>query len=386
MSVLHRLGVAVLLLGGVTGSILGLTYARRPLVASLSKYLASARAAVVATELAWSSAAGIDRRRARLDPRVAARRIEALRAPPRVLLGAHDGELPASISGFMALERAVDQTLLFVQVYSGWGDDEAQAFPTRAVHAIWGIGSVPLITWEPWLSAFEASRHPELRPAAERERQGLSDIAAGRYDFYVDEWARAAAEFGRPLLVRFAHEMNDGYRYPWGPTNNPDPADYVRAFRHVVQRFRSAGAHNVLWVWAPSISYDGYQERYPGSDVVDWVGTGLLNYGTAVRWSQWQNVDQLLRHHYERLTSHGKPLMIAELGTLTAGGDRAAWYERVLRRLPEAYPQVKALVFFHVASDRTVTGAPVRWSFADDPPVALAVRRGLQSLTLPFVD
>jgi hypothetical protein len=37
----------------------------------------------------------------------------------------------------------------------------------------------------------------------------LAAIARGDYDFYIVTWAKAAAEYRKPLFLRFAHEMND---------------------------------------------------------------------------------------------------------------------------------------------------------------------------------
>src|SRR6185369_3819852 len=49
--------------------------------------------------------------------------------------------------------------------------------------------------------------------------------------------------------LRFAHEMNDPYRYPWGPQNN-SKEEYIYAWQHVWQRFQKAGARNVIWTWS----------------------------------------------------------------------------------------------------------------------------------------
>ena len=106
-------------------------------------------------------------------------------------------------------------------------------------------------------------------------------VAHGDYDFYVDKWARAAAKFRRPILLRFGHEMNDPYRYPWGPQNNTKE-EYIAAWRHVVERFRKNNANAVVWVWSPHVAYQYWETYYPGSDYVDWVATGALNYGPSL--------------------------------------------------------------------------------------------------------
>ncbi|HVS03761.1 MAG TPA: glycosyl hydrolase, partial [Thermoanaerobaculia bacterium] len=243
-----------------------------------------------------------------------------LAAPEVVLLGAYHEAIPGSLEGLLELERALGVTLPLIHVYLAWGDAPEQQFPHRFLTAVAALGSVPVVTWEPWLTAFESRLHPELPLRTERDEGGLAAIARGDYDHYVDRWAREAAAHGRPILLRFAHEMNDPYRYPWGPQNN-HPFDFIAAWRHVVERFRAAGADNVLWVWSPHVAYSGYEWFYPGDEHVDWVATGALNYGTVARWSQWWWFSQIFGDRYDPLAALGKPVMIAEIGSLAVGGD-----------------------------------------------------------------
>ncbi|CAN5675014.1 hypothetical protein BH23GEM10_BH23GEM10_01390 [soil metagenome] len=303
---------------------------------------------------------------------------DALRRPERVLLGAYDDGLPGTLEGVLELEDSLGVPLPLIQVYTAWGDRVDQRFPRRIVDAISGIGSIPVITWEPWLTDFENTLHPGIPLRDQRDRGGLAGIAAGTYDFYIDAWAQDAIRFGRPVLVRFAHEMNDSYRYPWGPQNNR-PEDFIAAWRRVVQRFRDAGAGNVLWVWAPHIAYDGYEAFYPGDDVVDWVATGTLNYGAVANWSQWWTFDEIFGQRYTRLAGFGKPIMIAEFGSLAVGGDRADWYARALTDLPERFPAVRALLLFNVGADQTVTYQALDWSILDDSATISAARAALRS-------
>ena len=292
--------------------------------------------------------------------------VQALVGTDTLLLGAYHSDLPASFEGVLGFEEALGATLPLLQVYTAWGDRPEQRFPMRVAQAIWELGSIPVVTWEPWLADFDNRLHPEIPLRQDRDRGGLAGIAAGLYDFYIDAWAVDAASFGMPVVLRFAHEMNDPYRYPWGPQNNGS-ADFIAAWRHVVERFRAAGAHNVLWVWSPHTAYDGYMEFYPGDDVVDWVATGALNYGTVAHWSRWWTFDEIFGDRYAELASLGKPIMIAEFGSLAVGGDRARWYQDAVADLRERYPAVVALLFFEVASDRTVTYQALDWSIAGDP-------------------
>lgn len=308
---------------------------------------------------------------------------ERLAAPEVVLLGAYHEAIPGSLEGLLALERSLGIDLPLVHVYLAWGDAPEQQFPHRFLEAVAGLGSVPVVTWEPWLTAFESRLHPDLPLRTERDEGGLAAIARGDYDEYVDRWARAAADHRRPILLRFAHEMNDPYRYPWGPQNN-HPFDFIAAWRHVVERFRVAGAENVLWVWSPHVAYSGYEWFYPGDDEVDWVATAALNYGTVARWSQWWTFSEIFGDRYEGLAAFGKPVMIAEIGSLVVGGDRVAWYRGAFEDLPTRYPAVKAVLLFEVSRDASVTYQALDWSVIDDPEVLAAVRDSIAGWGAPY--
>jgi hypothetical protein len=298
--------------------------------------------------------------------------VARLRDADMVLLGAFDSRLPNTFDGVARLERDLGTTFPVVHVYTAWGDKRDERFPLRLVTTIADLGSVTAITWEPWLTDFENTLHAGLPLRAARDRHGLAAVAHGDYDFYVDAWAADAARFGKPLFLRFGHEMNDPYRYPWGPQNNTRE-EYVAAWRHVVERFRRAGAGNVIWVWSPHVAYAGWEGYYPGDAYVDWVATGVLNYGPIAQWSQWWTFQDIFGTKYERLAAFRKPIMVAEFGSLAVGGDRAAWYRDALTDLPRRFPAVKSVMFFQAREDQTVTQQQVDWSFGESQDVVRAI-------------
>ncbi|CAN5728620.1 hypothetical protein BH24ACI5_BH24ACI5_13750 [soil metagenome] len=309
---------------------------------------------------------------------------DQLRHPSHVLLGVYDSGLPGTATGVVELERALDTTVPLMQIYTAWGDRPEHAFPLRAVTMIWTLGSVPVVTWEPWLSVFDSARHPHLPLREQRDRGGLAAVARGDYDFYVDRWAAEAARWGHPLFLRFAHEMNDPYRYPWGPQNNTRE-EFIAAWRHVADRFAKAGAANVIWVWSPHVSYDWWEQYYPGADAVDWVAATVLNYGPIAQWSRWWTFEEIFGRKYAELAGFDKPLMIAELGSLRVGGDRAAWYRDALTDLPSRHPAVKAVLLFNASDDQTVTQQKVQWSLRGENDVAAAIRNAIAAWA-PVVD
>ena len=292
----------------------------------------------------------------------------ALRNPPKMLFGIYDGGFPNTFAGMEQLEGQINYKFPIISFYSAWGDKPTQQFPLRMAETISRMGSVPMITWEPWVVDFDERLRKNLPPIAEREYASLSAIARGEYDFYLVPWAKAAAAFRRPLFIRFAHEMNDPYRYPWGPQNGNKPEDFVAAWRHVHLIFQKMGATNVLWVWSPHISMPWFEYYYPGAEYVDWIGTGVLNYGNIASWSRWWSFHQILEKAYPTLLRFQKPVMICEFGTLAQGGDMAEWYRQAFYHMDHTYARgVRAIVFFNQPNDITISPQyPLNWSLTQN--------------------
>jgi hypothetical protein len=299
---------------------------------------------------------------------------EALKKPQKVLFGAYDGGFPNTFAGLEAFENQVDYRFPLIALYIAWGDKPAQQFPIRMVETINRMGSVPVITWEPWVVDFDESIRRNLPSRAEREYATLSAIARGDYDFYIVPWAKASAEYKKPIFLRFAHEMNDPYRYPWGPQNGNRPEDFIAAWRHVHLIFQKMNANNVIWVWSPHISMPWFEYYYPGPEFVDWIGVGVLNYGNVAQWSRWWTFHQILEKAYPPLQKLNKPIMVCEFGTVTAGGDATEWYKQAFYYIDHHYRDgIKGVVFFHQPIDTTFSTMPLNWTVDQSPRAAALV-------------
>jgi hypothetical protein len=246
--------------------------------------------------------------------------------------------------------RLVGVAPAIISWYQGWvyNDDPGKVrFDPAKMDAIVARGATPLLTWEPWDYTLDRSRpQPAYAPRA---------IAVGEHDPFVRQWARAAAAWGRPFYLRFAHEMNGDW-YPWGTApgnpNGNSPADFVAAWRHVHDLFRQEGATNVRWVWSPNYHYPGLAplaELYPGDAYVDWVALDAYNRGTGLTGSGWAELAALIRPSYDELTAlTDKQLMLAEIGSSEIGGDKAAWIRQaLLADLPARFPRIHAVIWFH---------------------------------------
>lgn len=257
-----------------------------------------------------------------------------------IALGAYVYGAPAAPAALDAYSAAAGATPAVVMWYQDW--EGAPAFDGAAMNAVAARGAMPMVTWQPW----GAPHTPSGMPAWSDAR-----IAGGAYDGYVRQWARAAAAWGRPLYLRFAHEMN-GYWNSWSVgVNGNTAADYVAAWRHVHDIFQQEGAANVRWVWSPNVFSAGdlsVLALYPGDAYVDWVALDGYNWGTAYAGKSWQSLADVFGYSYDVLTAEfAKPIMIAETASTELGGDKAAWITQgLLSDLPSRLPAVRAVIWF----------------------------------------
>jgi len=258
-------------------------------------------------------------------------------------------------------------------LWSSWGDRGGRwrcvkgvgtcAFPSAAARGLRKRGITPSIYWQP--------TDPSDPGAGRFER--FRNIVLGRHDRYIRTWARAARAFGKPVVVRLAHEMN-GTWFPWSLSNFDNTASGFRAaWRHIVTEFRKVGARNVKFLWSPfqrctTCSKYTYEQFYPGNAYVDYVGVTALNWGDV----QWTPLDGLLAEslaELRRLTRtprnpRGKPVILPEVGSNWLGGDKAAWIRDGYATAYAAWPQIRAMVYFDY--DTTFAGQP-DWRLVQPP-------------------
>jgi cellulose synthase (UDP-forming) len=267
--------------------------------------------------------------------------------PPRS--GAYFGaSAPGLADCGNALERLsgeLGHELAIVHWYEQWRSG-APEFPAARAVAVAQRSAVPMISWEPW----GGDQGSAVR---------LEDIAKGRLDGYLRAWARDAADFGRPLLIRPMHAMNGNW-FPWAVTApGNSPRLYVRAWRRMHRLFTDEGADNVTWVWSVS-SFAGLPEAggavdasYPGAAYVDWVGVSAFNWGTAQSPGAWRAPEELVGATYTTLERYRKPVMVTEIGTVAWGGDAARWVEQAMRLPGRSHARLGAVVWFgHRLSER----------------------------------
>ncbi len=220
--------------------------------------------------------------------------------------------------------------------------DFSQAAPIADLNAVHARGATSLITWEPWLWSGNGANQPAY---------ALDRITAGDFDTYLQQWGTALKNWGKPVMLRFAHEMNGNW-YPWAEAANGNGAgDYVAAWHHVHDVVAATGATNVQWVWSPNVPYWGSTPLtglYPGAGYVDIVALDGYNWGTSQSWSSWTSPSALLGDGLAALRSlaPGKKIIISEIASAEAGDSKASWNSALVSYLA-AQSDVTGLVWFH---------------------------------------
>jgi len=270
-----------------------------------------------------------------------------------------DKEDAVTLEAIENFEKLVGKHQAIVASSSYWGE---QTFPEANMRLISNHGSLPLVFWSPWDKPYVEENHPP-------DKFSLTSIIAGEHDAYIDMWGKKAREFGRPMVVSFANEMNGSW-FPWSgvhygggtpiPDSNPTryegPEIFKQAYRHVVDRVRAQGADNVQWVLhlmnysLPQEPWNLAAQYYPGPKYCDWLGFSL--YGVQTAEDEWAPFLPLVDWPYEELRriDATKPVMICEWGVaeLPQLGSKPDWIRDGFRAMKDPkYPNIKACVFWH---------------------------------------
>lgn len=281
-----------------------------------------------------------------------------------------------TLEGIEKFEKLAGKAPAIIASSSYWGE---QSFPSENLELIVRHGAVPLVFWSPWDKPYEEKRGPD--------RFSLKAILAGEWDAYIDTWAEGAKKFGRPFFVSFCNEMNGDW-FPWsgcfyGGSKGGNEV-FKRAWRYVVDRVRSKGATNILWVFhvnafpAENDDWNLMASYYPGKDYVDWLGLSI--YGKQFRdEGDWADFGDLIDWPTKEISEidSTKPVMVAEFGVgdFPKSGDKARWISDALAQIPR-YSRIKAAIYWHERwqnEDGTYSNLRINSS----PEVLKAFRQGI---------
>ncbi len=236
-----------------------------------------------------------------------------------------------------------------------WGE---QHFSEKNARIVTDSGAIPLIFWAPWDKPYTRDRMPD--------KFNLYNILGGMWDNYIDQWAEAAKNFGKPLLVSWGFDMNsDGF--PWSvyyygggqdditqkETGYFGPELFKQAYRYVVNRVRAKGVHNIEWVFQvaanayPSGRWNRYAIYYPGPKYVDWLGLSVN--GKISNTTRATTFYQTYKKSYDALckADASKPVMIMMWETENTPDSNALWLQKAFGDVKGHFPRIKIAVWGH---------------------------------------
>jgi len=233
----------------------------------------------------------------------------------------------------------------FVMVFAGWGD----LISKEVIEDVYAEGSLLMVTWEPWNMATQKAIDYDW-------------VLSGEYDNYIEAFAKRLKTAGKPVFIRFAHEMNGDW-YPWCGTKI-GKEKYIALYRYVKDKFDAAGVKDAKWVF--SINWEDVPKEgnsfiayYPGDRYVDFVGIDGYNWGNAKSWSKWRSFKEIFEDRLdEAARAFNKPIIISEFSSTSSGGDKALWIKEALSYI-RAGEDVYAFVLFNVDKETD-------WSFSSD--------------------
>lgn len=218
----------------------------------------------------------------------------------------------------------------------------------------------------------------------------FAEWSRGDHDDYLDQIADAALAYPYDVYVRPWPEMNGDWQ-SFQPTRDGakahggTPAEFVAAWRHVVDHLRTAGADNVKWVFNPTV--DTYAETthvariWPGAAYVDVLGLDGFNWGKDAAWGEWRSFSAVFTKQYRRLTRlhPTAPVWICEIGSKEprrsdgAPRDRkqskARWVKDMMRA--RDFPRIDTVIWFNEAKERD-------WRIESSRGSLRAMRRALR--------
>ena len=131
-------------------------------------------------------------------------------------------------------------------------------------------------------------------------------VGEGTYDVQVKNLGKWIKKINRPVFLRIGYEFD-------GAWNHYDTAEYKKAYRRIVDLFKTLEVTNCAYVWQSSTSpvddliegtHEDISAWYPGDEYVDWMGySWFINTPKQV-----ELTDELLNFARERK----KPVMVCE--------------------------------------------------------------------------
>jgi beta-mannanase len=206
----------------------------------------------------------------------------------------------------------------------------------------------------------ELDKYPNLIPQIglnllDLKKNDISlEVSNGEYDKDLEKLLSKLKSLDRPVFIRIGYEFDKKDKY--------DPDNFVKAWRHIVDKLRDAKIENVATVWCacPFNGTDPVEPFYPGDDYVDWFGVDVF----PTRWltGEYKPVEDFLALANKKK----KPVMVGEstaayTGVLEGKKSWEEWFKPFFKWIHN-HKQIKAFCYINWdwAVDKT-WGSPGTW-------------------------
>jgi hypothetical protein len=228
-----------------------------------------------------------------------------------------------------------------------------------------------LYSWEPFGFRFNAVTNGQKDGYLQRVADSMKLYP---WDIYVRPWGEMNANWS-------SWQPTPGGEKPYGGT----PAEFIDAWRHMVDFFHSRGVYNLKFMFNPDAAdfsnNTPIPSIWPGSEYVDVIGIDGYNWGyNAATGDTWRDFDLIMEDMYGILTGlHSTaPVWIAEYGSkeplvndgapADPGNSKGVWMANMM--MTQRFPRINGLAYFNVKKERD-------WRIESSPASVNAMRQQL---------
>jgi hypothetical protein len=291
--------------------------------------------------------------------------------------GAYHGAV-TDLEGLDAFECRAGKKLSVIKIYQAFWhgrffDDFANLVDSRG--AIEFLSLDPVIDTDPSPTTINES---DLNAC---------QVLSGDYDSTIITFATQIKNWGQPLMLSSAGEMNGDWA-GWSGAKNfgfdcdqtytettdlygcygcsdpvvecaDGPERYRDMSRHVHDIFVSQGVTNVTWVWV--VSHESFPDEtvhpwnhftnyYPGDSYVDVIGVDGYNWGHDGP-GGWKTFNQVFSETLTTLRSNTyqtKPVIIGEFASAEGAtpAEKANWITDAYNRIESDWPEIRAAIWY----------------------------------------
>jgi Glycosyl hydrolase family 26 len=272
------------------------------------------------------------------------------------------GDNPTDLGALDEFEASVGRELGVVRIFALW----EQAWPDSYAQRLAANDQIPLLSVKPKRNNGTVVTWAAIASAA--PGSALYNEIAG--------WATKAKTFTKPMYFTFHHESEATANLPYGTA-----ADFIAAWRKVVEVFRSKGVTNAKYLWiatdfsfgAPSTERRAAAKWYPGDAWVDAIGADAYNWvNCRSRNEGWRSLQQIIEPLRQFGLAHPtKELWLPEFATVEDAAvptRKAQWMNDAAALFKQSgWEQFYGVAYFHYL----VSGFPNCLWYADSSPASL---------------